>query len=94
MIKILETPIYMTVEEIMEKYYPLRVVIANCEISYHAPIAGYVVATEGVPDDDYPELSDYEIALHRGGEHGAVYMIETKDPAEGEWIYVEFVYPD
>ena len=91
MIKIYDKPEYMTVEEIMEKFYPVSVVIANCEVVCHAPQAGYVMAAETVSVDDYEELFDYQIKLTRGNEHGEVYMITTKYPYEGESIFVNFI---
>ena len=90
MIKILDSPEYMTVEEVMEKYYPYRVVMTNCEMSYHAPIAGYVVAMETIPDDDYEELSDYRSGLCREDANGVVHMVLTRKPMEGKWLCVEF----
>ena len=90
MIKIFEKPEYMTVEEIEEKFYPVSVVIANCMVECHAPQAGYVMAAETIPVDDYEELFDYQIELTRGKRHGEVYMITTKLPFEGENIFVEF----
>ena len=80
MIKIFDKPEYMTVEEIEEKFYPVSVVIANCEVEHFAPQAGYVMASETVPVDDYEELFGYQIELTNGKKHGEVYMITTKYP--------------
>jgi len=90
MIKILDTPEYMTVEEVKEKYYPLRVVLTNCELRNHAVIAGLVVAMETVPDDDYEELADYLDELVLNESNGEVDMVLTRGPLEGEWLCIEF----
>ena len=90
MIKIFDSPEYMTVEEVKEKFYPKRVVLANCEVRRYAPIAGYVAAIETMPDDDYEELSDFRDDLCHSNANGEVFMILTKKPLEGEWLCVEF----
>jgi len=95
MIKIFDSPEYMTVEEVKEKFYPCRVVLANCEISYHAPIAGYTMAMETMPDDDYSELFKFmKGLLGKHEEYGSVHMILTRKPLEGEWLCVEFAQSD
>ena len=91
MIMIFDKPEYMTVEEIMEKFYPVSVVITNCEVVCHAPQAGYVMAAETVSVEDYEELYDYQLKLIRGKKHGKVYMITTKYPLEGESIFVNVI---
>ena len=91
MIKIFDKPEYMTVEEIMEKFYPVSVVIANCKVEYHAAQAGYVMAAETVPIEDFDELDAYADALLADkAKYGKVDIIQTKDPAEGESVFVEF----
>jgi len=87
-IKIFDTPEYMTVDEVMEKFYPYRVVLANCEVEFHAPQAGYVVATETIPDEDYEELFEYQYSLCPQT-YGETYMILTMKPHEKELLYAE-----
>ena len=86
MIKIFDPPGYMTVEEVKSRYYPNRVVLKNCEVHRHAPIAGYVVAMETIPDVDYDDLSDYMNELCRDSLNGVVHMALTRKPLEGRWL--------
>jgi len=90
MVKFFDNPVYMTVEEVKEKYYPHRVVLANCDEEQYATTGGYVMAMEGIPDDDYDDLFDYQVALNRGKKHGLVDMVLTRKPFEGEWLCVSF----
>jgi uncharacterized protein VirK/YbjX len=94
MIKIFDSPEYMTVEEVKKKYYPHRVVLANCEERHYATTAGYAMAMETIPDDDYEELLKYQVDLTRGEKHGKVDMVLTRMPLEGEWLCVEFAKSD
>ena len=94
MIRIFDKPEYMTVEEIMEKFYPLRVLIANCDVVHFCPIGGHVMAMETIPDDDYAELFDYQIKLTDSKQYGEVHVILTKLPLEGESIFAEFTEQD
>ena len=52
------------------------------------------MAMETIPDDDYEELFDYQVALTRGGKHGLVDMVLTRMPLEGEWLCVQFSEPN
>jgi hypothetical protein len=94
MIKVFDSPEYMTVEEVKERFYPFRVVLVNCDLRSYAPIAGYVAAMETIPDDDYDELSDYRNDLCRSDVNGVVHMVLTRKPLEGEWLRVEFAQPE
>lgn len=90
MIKVFDEPEYMTVEEVKERYYPMRVLLANCEEVQYATVGGYVMAMETVPDDDYEELFEMQLDLTRGEKHGSVTMVLTRKPLEGEWLSVRF----
>ena len=90
MIKVFDSPTYMTVEEVQEKYYPYRVLMVNCDERNHRTIGGYVLAMETIPDDDYPELFDMLSALVDEKKHGRIDMVLTRLPHEGEWQCVGF----
>ena len=95
MIKIFDQPVYMTFGEIMDKFHPLSVVVANCEERYHATTAGYVMASETDPEEDYYELSDYMKTLKfKPEKYGKVSMIVTNYPNEGESVLAEFAEQD
>ena len=85
MIKIFDTPEYMTVDEVVKKFYPCYVVLANCEVEYHAPKAGYAMAMETHHIDDYDELFDYLRSLCPKT-YKETYMIATRMPHEREWL--------
>ena len=90
--KILDTPVYMTVEEATDEYYPNSVVMINCEVEHDWPKAGYVAAAETEESRDYSELKDYEMELKKDSKNGEVCFIKTRYPLEGQALFVGQCY--
>ena len=78
----LEKPVWMTVKEANEKYYPNTYVMINCEVDTGLPIAGEVVAYAPLKNNG-GEISKLKSKLARSGKYGVVDINQTKDPLDG-----------
>ncbi|MDR2166416.1 MAG: hypothetical protein LBE35_01020 [Clostridiales bacterium] len=81
MIKKFDPPVYMTQEEVEERFYPHWVVLANCTVEQFYPVGGYVMAVTTQGEEDYDEFLDYFYELSRDSEkYGYVSLEATKMP--------------
>jgi ribosomal protein S18 acetylase RimI-like enzyme len=88
MIKILEYPEYLTVEQAEKKYRPNSVVMINCTVEDYAPVAGYVVAAETNGGEDFEELDKYEMELKKDPSNEEIFFIMTDDPYAGQGLFI------
>ena len=88
MIKIFESPEYMTITQVEKKFSPNSVVMVKCIVNNFAPIAGYVAAAETLGSEDFEELSIYEKRLKNNADNGKVFFIMTDDPYAGQGLYI------
>ncbi|MCL1883073.1 MAG: hypothetical protein FWF81_04885 [Defluviitaleaceae bacterium] len=93
MITKLEKPIWMTVEEADEKFFPDVYVITNCETRGGDIASGVVVAYAPMRNNG-GVIYDLADELHKSGEHGEVYFRLTQDPLEGGSLLVEYCETD
>ena len=91
MIAKFDKPEYMTKKQAEDRFHPNAFIMINCDVEYHAPVAGYVVAAETVGIEDYPELSAYYHELNSDSANGKIYVISTDDPLKGEGLYIEYL---
>jgi hypothetical protein len=88
MIKIFDTPEYMTITQAEERFRPNSVVMIKCIVQDFSPIAGYVAAAETHSGDDFEELSMYEEKMLDDPNNGEVFFIMTELPYEGQGLYI------
>jgi hypothetical protein len=88
MIKIFDSPEYMTVEQAEEKFHPNSVLMIKCDVKDYWPVAGYVVATETLGGKDFRELHSYEHKLLKDPSNGEVFYIMTELPYEGQGLFI------
>ncbi|MCL1844242.1 MAG: hypothetical protein FWF79_10560 [Defluviitaleaceae bacterium] len=88
MIKIFDTPEYMTVEQAEEKFRPNAVVMIKCEVKDYWPVAGYVAAAETLGGEDFKELNHYERKLLENPANGEVHFLMTELPYEGQGLFI------
>jgi len=89
MITKLEKPVWMTIDEAEEKFYPDSYVMINCKWEHGLIVAGEVFAYAPMKNNG-GQLGRLASELTRSGEYGAVKLNRTKDPLDGGSLLVEY----
>jgi hypothetical protein len=88
MIKIFDTPEYMTITQAEERFRPNSIVMIKCSVKDFAPVDGYVAAVETCGGDDFEELSLFEYRLQQDPANGEVFFIMNDDPYAGQGLFI------